>query len=180
MSIHLPDDPKVITFLQAQELIRRARANGKIAILAQGIFDVIHIGHSTFLKDAKHAGDLLFVGLEPDESAKLNKGSARPFNPIEERLQLIADLQCVDYVFPFEDTAPYGPAASEFYKDRLRQLRPDKLALALGDPLLDIRKENAAKLGIEPAIVRGVWREYSTTKLLSHITGKGGHQLYSQ
>lgn len=169
MSIHYPDDPKVITYAQAQELISRGRKNGLTTVLAQGVFDVIHIGHSTFFKDAKRAGDLLFVGLEPDESARLNKGSRRPFNPIEERLQLIADLQCVDYVFSFEDAALYGPNASEFYNKRLRYLNPDKLTLALGDPLLDIRKDNAISLGIKPAIARGVWREYSTTKLLSYI-----------
>lgn len=169
MSVHSPSDPKVITFLQAQELIKQARTKGYETVLAQGVFDVIHIGHTTFLKDAKHAGDLLFVGLEPDESAKLNKGSSRPFNPIEERLQLMADLQCVDYVFSFEDAAPYGPAASAFYNDRLAFLKPHKLALAMGDPLLDIRKENALKLGIRPTMARGVWRSYSTTKLLAHI-----------
>ena len=171
MSIHYPSDPKVITFLQAQELIKRTRDRGITTVLAQGVFDVIHIGHTTFLKDAKKAGDLLFVGLEPDESARLNKGSSRPFNPIEERLQLMADLQCVDYVFAFEDTAPYGPAASAFYNHRLEILKPRKLALAIGDPLLDIRKENALKLGIQPVMARGVWRSYSTTKLLTYITG---------
>jgi cytidyltransferase-like protein len=171
MGVHYPDDPKVITYLQVQTLISRGRKSGLTTVLAQGVFDVLHIGHSTFLKDAKHAGDLLFVGLEPDESARLNKGSRRPFNPIEERLQLIADLQCVDYVFSFEDAAPYGPGASKFYNRRLRYLNPEKLALALGDPLLDIRKTNAIGLGIKPTIARGIWREYSTTKLLGHIQG---------
>ena len=171
MSVHYPIDPKVITFDQVQELIRQARAKGLVTVLAQGVFDVIHIGHTTFLKDAKSGGDILFLGLEPDESARLNKGSSRPFNPIEERLQLMADLQCVDYVFSFEDAAPYGPAASAFYNQRLQFLQPDKLALALGDPLLDIRKKNATELGIQPTIARGVWRGYSTTKLLAHING---------
>ncbi len=171
MSVHYPVDPKIITFTQAQELIRQARTKGLATVLAQGVFDVIHIGHTTFLKDAKKDGALLFVGLEPDESARLNKGTSRPFNPLEERLQLMADLHCVDYVFSFEDSAPYGPAASAFYNERLRFLQPDKLALALGDPLLDVRKDNAIKLGITPTIARGVWREYSTTKLLAHING---------
>jgi cytidyltransferase-like protein len=169
MSIHYPDDPKVITFLQAQELIRRARINGIVTVLAHGVFDVIHIGHTTFLKEAKLSGDLLFVALELDESVRMNKGSARPLNPIEERLQLMADLQSVDYVFPFDGVAPYGPAGTEFYNLRLERLAPEKLALALGDTLLDIRRENAAKLGIKPTIVKGIWREYSTTKLLGKI-----------
>jgi len=169
MSIHHPDDPKVITYQQAQELIRQAKTKGLLTVLATGVFDVIHIGHTTFLKDAKKAGDLLFVGLEPDESAKNNKGSNRPLNPIEERLQLMADLQCVDYVFAFEDVGGYGVHASDFYNHRLSYLSPDKLALAIGDTLLDIRKENALSLGIQPALARGVWRSYSTTKLLEHI-----------
>jgi cytidyltransferase-like protein len=171
MSIHYPDDPKVVTYDQAHELIRQARARGFVTVLAQGVFDIIHVGHTTSLKDAKRAGDLLFVGLEPDESARLNKGSARPFNPIEERLQLMADLYAVDYVFAFKEAFPYGPAASAFYNARLRYLNPDKIMLSIGDPLLDIRRENAVELGIQPAIVRGVWREYSTTKLLSAVNG---------
>jgi cytidyltransferase-like protein len=154
MSIHHPEDQKVITFGQAQELIRQARAKGLVTVLAHGVFDVIHIGHTTFLKEAKRAGDLLFLCLERDESVRMNKGSARPFNPLEERLQLMADLQSVDYVFAFEDVAPYGPAGTAFYNTCLERLRPNKLALALG---------------VQPALVRGMWREYSTTKLLAHI-----------
>lgn len=169
MSIHYPDDPKVISFQQAQELIRRAKGNGMVTVLAHGVFDVIHIGHTTFLKEAKRSGDLLFVALELDEGVRMNKGSSRPFNPIEERLQLVADLQSVDYVFSFDGIAPYGPAGSEFYYQQLKRLAPDKLALALGDSLLDIRRKNAQRLGIRPTIVKGIWREYSTTKLLSAI-----------
>lgn len=169
MSIHYPDDPKVITFSQAQELIRQAREKGLITVLAHGVFDVIHIGHTTFLKDAKRRGDLLFVCLERDEGVSMNKGSARPFNPLEERLQLMADLQSVDYVFAFEKTAPYGSAGNAYYNECLRRLQPDKLALALGDTLLGIRQENALAAGVQPAIVRGIWREYSTTKLLTYI-----------
>ena len=170
MSIHYPQDPKIVTFAQAQALMAQSRRRHWSTVLAQGVFDVLHIGHTTYLKDAKAQADLLFVGLEPDASARLNKGSDRPLNPIEERLQLMADLACVDYVFAFEDSAPYGPQASAFYNRRLSQLKPAKLALALGDPLADIRAQNARQLDIEPVVVRGIWRQYSTTKLLAHIT----------
>ena len=169
MSIHYPDDPKVITFSQAQELMERARKKGLVTVLAHGVFDVIHIGHTTFLKDAKRQGDLLFVCLERDEGVSMNKGSSRPLNPLEERLQLMADLQSVDYVFAFEKTAQYGPAGTAFYNECLERFRPNKIALALGDTLLSIRRENAIALDIQPAIVQGIWREYSTTKLLARI-----------
>lgn len=169
MSIHYPTDPKVVTFSQAQELIKRARKKGLVTVLAHGVFDVIHIGHTTFLKEAKQRGDLLFVCLERDEGVRMNKGSSRPLNPLEERLQLMADLQCVDYVFAFEKTAPYGPAGNDFYNECLKRLYPDKLALALGDALIDIRRENALSIGVQPAVVQGIWREYSTIKLLARI-----------
>jgi hypothetical protein len=81
----------------------------------------------------------------------------------------MADLQCVDYVFAFEGAAQYGPNASEYYNRYIRELSPDKLALAFGDPLADIRRANATALGVEPVLVRGVWRQYSTTKLLETI-----------
>ena len=60
---------------------------------------------------------------KPGESARLNKGSSRSFNPIEERLQLIADLQSVDYVFAFEMLHPMGQMRLSFIM-QLRQLKP--------------------------------------------------------
>jgi cytidyltransferase-like protein len=169
MSVNDPVHPKIVTFDQASALIDRAKKLNQKVILAQGVFDVIHIGHTTFLKDAKAGGNLLFVGLEPDESVRLNKGSARPLHTLEERLQVIAELTSVDYVFSFNDAIPYGPAGTRAYTRRLEILRPNALALSLGDPLLDIRAEGLNKLGIEIAIARGVWREYSTTKLLKAL-----------
>ena len=169
MSIHYPRDAKVVTFAQARELIRKARAKDLVTVFAHGVFDVVHIGHTTFLREAKQTGDLLFVCLERDESVKMNKGSDRPFNPLEERLQLMADLQSVEYVFAFEEVAPYGPAGTAFYRKCLAQLRPDKLALSISDPWLGIRSKSAATLGVQTALVKGVWREYSTTKLLTRI-----------
>jgi cytidyltransferase-like protein len=169
MSIHYPVDPKIVSYQQACELIKQAHSRGLGVTFAQGVFDVLHIGHTKFLQEAKETGDILFVGLEPDESVRMNKGSSRPLNPIEERLQLIAALQCVNYVFPFEDAIPYGPAGTALYTRRLGFLKPDKLALAIGDSLLDLRRANAISLGIQPAIVRGIWREYSTTKLINSL-----------
>lgn len=169
MSVHYPRDAKVVTFVQAQELIRKARAKGLVTVLAHGVFDVVHVGHTTFLREAKQTGNLLFVCLERDESVKMNKGSDRPFNPLEERLQLMADLQSVDYVFAFEEAVQYGPAGRSFYKRCLAQLQPDKLAISISDPWFSIRNEDASALGVQTAVVKGVWREYSTTKLLTQI-----------
>lgn len=171
MSIHESKDPKIITFQQAAELIKRVNKSGQITILAQGVFDVIHIGHTNFLKEAKQKGDILFVGIELDQSVKLNKGSSRPFNPLDERMQLIADLQCVDFVFAFDESLPYGSSSSALHSARLNQLRPQMLALSIGDPLFDIRHKNALRIGVRIAIVSGVWRQYSTTKLLTYIRG---------
>jgi cytidyltransferase-like protein len=166
MSVSMPNHPKIITFDQAAVLISRAKTQGRRAVLAQGVFDVIHIGHTTFLRDAKAGGDLLFVGLEPDESVKLNKGTGRPLHYMDERLQVIAELASVDYVFGFEDAIPYGSMGTAAYSKRLELLRPSALALSLGDSLIDIRAEGPRKLGIEVVLARGVWREYSSTKLL--------------
>jgi rfaE bifunctional protein nucleotidyltransferase chain/domain len=169
MSIHKPNDPKIITFDQACTLIKRAKATGHKVVLAQGVFDVLHIGHTKFLQESKAAGDLLFVGLESDESVKMNKASTRPLNPIEERLQLVAALGCTDFVFGFEDAIPYGTSATPRHKERLKKLQPDALALAVGDNLFQVRQAVLDELGIPTALVRGVWRQYSTTKLLKNL-----------
>lgn len=169
MDLAAPHDPKTVTYDQAAELIRRAKAQALECVLATGVFNVLHIGHTTFLKDARSNGNLLFVGLECDETVRLNKGSQRPLNPISERLQLMADLSCVSYTFALPLAAVYGPDGSPHYEQRLRNLSPIKLALSLNDPLFELRRDQAAKQGIGIALSGGTWRAYSSTSLLSAL-----------
>jgi rfaE bifunctional protein nucleotidyltransferase chain/domain len=76
---------------------------GKTVVLTNGHFDLLHVGHIDCLQRAKALGDVLIVGLNSDASTRLLKGEKRPIVPQEERAQLLAALQCVDYVIIFEE-----------------------------------------------------------------------------
>ncbi len=92
--------------LSLEELLpirEHLRAHGKTIVLTNGHFDILHVGHVDCLQRAKALGDVLIVGLNSDASTRLLKGEKRPIVPQEERAQLLAALQCVDYVVIFEE-----------------------------------------------------------------------------
>jgi rfaE bifunctional protein nucleotidyltransferase chain/domain len=72
-------------------------------VLANGIFDILHVGHLRYLQGAKELGDILVVAINSDDSAKRLKGPSRPITPEDERAELIAGLSAVDYVLIFDD-----------------------------------------------------------------------------
>ncbi|HWO93284.1 MAG TPA: PfkB family carbohydrate kinase, partial [Dehalococcoidia bacterium] len=91
------------------ELARRAqllRAQGKRLVFTNGCFDIIHRGHVSYLSAAKALGDVLVVGVNSDESVARLKGPGRPINCLEDRLQILAALSCVDYIVPFGEDSP--------------------------------------------------------------------------
>lgn len=96
-------DEKVLTREQAQEFVRAAKARGRTVVLANGCFDVLHVGHVRYLDGAKAQGDLLLVAINADESVRKLKGPNRPWMPQAERAELLAALSCVDAVLIFEE-----------------------------------------------------------------------------
>lgn len=91
----------------AAEVQRRQRA-GERAVFTNGCFDLLHLGHVRYLQDARELGDFLVLGLNSDESTCRLKGPGRPLVPEMERAQILAALECIDYVTIFgEPTA--GP-----------------------------------------------------------------------
>ena len=81
-----------------------------------GCFDIFHVGHARYLKQASTYGDILIVGVNSDSSVKRLKGSERPIIPEKERMELLADLQCVSYVVKFSEDTPY---------ELIKKLQPD-------------------------------------------------------
>jgi D-beta-D-heptose 7-phosphate kinase/D-beta-D-heptose 1-phosphate adenosyltransferase len=75
-------------------------------VFTNGVFDILHAGHVKYLEFAKKQGDLLVVGVNADESVKRLKGPTRPVNPLQDRLDVLAALQSVDYVIAFEEDTP--------------------------------------------------------------------------
>jgi rfaE bifunctional protein nucleotidyltransferase chain/domain len=116
------------------------KEKGKI-VLAGGCFDLLHIGHIEFLKNAKKHGTL-FILLESDESIKRLKGIKKPIIPIAERAEILASINYVDYVVPLS-----GIKTNEDYKRIISQIRPDFVAVTNDDASKEIKKQEVEEVG---------------------------------
>ncbi|TYB30958.1 MAG: D-glycero-beta-D-manno-heptose 1-phosphate adenylyltransferase [Candidatus Mcinerneyibacterium aminivorans] len=76
-------------------------------VFTNGCFDILHVGHVRYLKEAKKLGDRLVVGLNSDTSVKKIKGKKRPIINERERAEILLSLSCVDFVVIFEEETPY-------------------------------------------------------------------------
>ena len=87
----------------AARVAERLRAAGKRIVLANGCFDLLHVGHVRYLQAARALGDVLFVGINADTAVARLKGPGRPLMPAAERAELLSALRGVDHVVVFED-----------------------------------------------------------------------------
>jgi D-glycero-beta-D-manno-heptose 1-phosphate adenylyltransferase len=95
-----------VTPEEAGALAARLRAQGRRVVLANGCFDLLHVGHVRYLAAARALGDVLFVGLNSDAAVARLKGRGRPLAPASERAEILSALRAVDHVVVFdEDTA---------------------------------------------------------------------------
>src|SRR2546426_11785600 len=95
-----------MTLKEAGALSARLRAEGKRIVLANGCFDLLHVGHVRYLEAARALGDVLFVGINGDAAVARLKGVGRPLMPAVERVEVLTALRAVDHVVGFdEDTA---------------------------------------------------------------------------
>ena len=97
---------KLLSRRQAVLLTQRLRRAGKKIAFTNGTFDLLHLGHVTYLQKARQQGDVLFVGLNSDASVRSYKGPDRPINPQKDRALVLAALSCIDYVVIFNEPTP--------------------------------------------------------------------------
>lgn len=89
-----------------EEFIEELKKQGKKIVFTNGVFDILHVGHLTYLEEAKSFGDILIVGINSDSSVKVNKGDKRPINSEEDRAKMIIGLKPVDYAVIFDEKTP--------------------------------------------------------------------------
>ena len=94
---------KIIAWNQLPEWRDAMRAGGKKLIVTNGCFDILHLGHVTYLESARNFGDALLVGINGDEATRQLKGAGRPVNPESDRAAVLAALASVDGVCVFAD-----------------------------------------------------------------------------
>jgi D-beta-D-heptose 7-phosphate kinase / D-beta-D-heptose 1-phosphate adenosyltransferase len=101
-----PTPPSLLSADALVHAVARHRAEGGRIVFTNGCFDVLHRGHVRYLSEAKALGDVLVVAVNSDESVRRLKGPERPVNPVEDRVEVLAALSCVDYVVVFEEDSP--------------------------------------------------------------------------
>jgi rfaE bifunctional protein nucleotidyltransferase chain/domain len=152
-----------LTIDEAAALADGLRGQGRRIVLANGCFDLLHVGHVRYLESARALGDVLFVGVNGDAAVGRLKGQGRPIVPAGERAEMLAALRAVDHVVVFdEDTA-----------DRLlARLRPHVHAKGT-DYVRDAVPEaaTARAVGAEVAIA-GDPKRHSTRDLIAAIAGR--------
>lgn len=94
---------KLHTLDQLKKILQVKREEGKRIVLANGGFDLIHVGHIRYLKEAKKEGDILIVALNSDSSVRKLKGPMRPILAEDERLEIISSFYFVDYIIIFDE-----------------------------------------------------------------------------
>jgi len=94
---------KIIDINELAQRARESRAAGKKLIATNGCFDLLHVGHVRYLQAARGLGDMLAVGLNGDRSVRELKGNGRPINNEGDRAEVLAALECVDFVTIFPE-----------------------------------------------------------------------------
>ena len=154
----------VLTETELLGVITDARKQGKTIAFANGIFDLLHVGHVRYLQDASREADLLAVGVNSDDSARALKGEGRPVMTDRERAELIAAIRGVAYVTIFRDTSPARLIAV---------LKPDVHCKGTDYTAESVpEREIVLAYGGRVAIV-GDPKEHSTTEILRRMKGTG-------
>lgn len=124
---------KLKTFRGLKAVVERLRKRGKKIVLANGCFDLLHVGHVRYLAEAKSLGDVLVVGINGDRSVRRLKGKGRPLMLETARAELVAGFESTDYVIIFRESN---------VERLLRAIRPDVHAKG-GDYTADTVPERA-------------------------------------
>ncbi len=155
-----------ITFEELPALRAEATAAGRTLALANGIFDLFHVGHLRYLQGARAEADLLVVAVNSDLSTRLNKGPDRPIVPEAERVEILEALECVDrlVVFDAKDVVPV-----------IRALRPDVHVKGTDYTPETIPEADEVRAYGGRVAVAGDPKDHSTTDLVAKLgKSRGG------
>jgi D-glycero-beta-D-manno-heptose 1-phosphate adenylyltransferase len=149
-----------LTVTQAQAFVASLRDQRKTVVFTNGVFDLLHVGHLRYLRQAHALGDALIVGINSDRSVRAIKGPSRPVTPEHERAEILAALECVEAVVVFDEETPH---------DLIAALLPDVLVKGadwaadaiVGRDIVEARGGRVVRVPIEPG--------HSTSAILERI-----------
>lgn len=133
---------KIISLKKAIRISKKLHSDKKTFVISGGCFDILHLGHVKFLKNAKKQGNLLLILLESDESVKKLKGQERPINAQTERAEILAAISFVDYVILLN-----GIKSNDEYDKLIKDLNPDIIAVTKNDPNVIHNQRQAKQIG---------------------------------
>jgi rfaE bifunctional protein nucleotidyltransferase chain/domain len=151
---------KLLSLAELREAIGRDRRAGRTIALANGCFDILHVGHVRYLEAARREADRLVVAINADATVRMLKGEGRPVLPAADRAEIVAALRAVDYVVVFEE-----PTVTEV----LESITPDVHCKGTDYTADSVPERDVVRgYGGRVAIV-GDPKDHSTRDLLSHI-----------
>jgi rfaE bifunctional protein nucleotidyltransferase chain/domain len=156
---------KILTREELRRQVEAWRAQGEKITLANGCFDLLHVGHIRYLRAAKQLGGRLVLAINSDESVRALKGSGRPLMPAEERAEILAALSDVDAIVIF--TEPDVAAV-------IRAIRPDVHAKGTDYTAQNVpERDVVSECGGRVAIV-GDPKDHSATEIIRRLEQPGG------
>ena|SRR2546428_5607967 len=147
----------------ALALVARLRAAGNVIVFTNGVFDLLHVGHTRYLRQARALGDTLIVGVNSDRSVRANKGDSRPITSETDRAEIVAALACVEAAVIFDEDTPVR---------LIRALQPDILVKGadwpedaiVGRDVVEARGGRVVRIAVEQG--------YSTTTIIDRIRAR--------
>ncbi|MFC1637459.1 D-glycero-beta-D-manno-heptose-7-phosphate kinase [Candidatus Margulisiibacteriota bacterium] len=160
---HEPVTKKIRSRKEITALVQNLKNQGAKIVFTNGCFDLLHLGHVRYLREAKKLGDALIVGLNSDDSVRTLKGRDRPYISEMERAEILASLECVDLVTIFSERRP---------DNLIKLIKPD-FHVKGGDYKVSAlpERELVKKLGGKVVVIPPI-KGKSTTNLVERILGK--------
>jgi rfaE bifunctional protein nucleotidyltransferase chain/domain len=151
------NEGKIFSRIELAHRVAQWRRAGEPIVLANGNFDLLHVGHVRYLRGAKELGGKLVVAINSDESVRALKGEGRPVMPAEERAEIVAALADVDAVVIFPELD---------VRSLIREIRPDIQAKGTDYTVESVPERDAvAEYGGRVAIV-GDAKDHSTSEII--------------
>lgn len=143
-------------------LLKNTLINKKV-VFTNGCFDILHAGHIYYLRKAAELGDILIIGLNSDASIRRLKGDTRPINKLNDRITILSELTCVDYIITFDEDTPY---------QLIKDLKPNVLVKGSDYKKEDIVGYDILQLyGGEVEVINYIDGQ-STTNIIERIRGE--------
>lgn len=154
---------KIVDLKNLSIVTDKIKKNKKSIVLVGGCFDIIHIGHIKFLKEAKKEGNYLLVLLESDETVKKLKGTQRPHFPQKDRAEVLSSIKYIDYVILMEHLE-----RDEEYNKLVLLIKPDVIAVTENDPHLSQKEKQAEMVNGKIKIIPHI-KTFSSSQLAKLI-----------